>query len=108
LEVAQLWQKGTLVSGFMLDRASDALEKGDIDSLSGVIDASGEAGWTVDAAREENVDVEIIERSLEYRNRSKKDPKIQNSFTAKMVSALRREFGGHHVHQNQSKEFKKN
>jgi 6-phosphogluconate dehydrogenase len=96
-EVAKLWQKGTLVSGFMLDRAKDALDRGDVDECIGIIEASGEALWTVEAAQEEGIDVEIIKRSLEYRNRSKKDKNIQNSFTAKMVSALRREFGGHEV-----------
>ena len=98
LDVARIWQKRTLVSGFMLDRAKDALEKNPkLDDILGVIDASGEALWTIDAAKEENVDVEIIKSSLDYRVRSKTDKKIQNSFTAKMVAALRREFGGHKV-----------
>ncbi|MBI2026043.1 MAG: NADP-dependent phosphogluconate dehydrogenase, partial [Candidatus Levybacteria bacterium] len=98
LEIAKLWQKGTLVSGFMLDRAKDALEKNEkLDDIVGTIDASGEALWTIEEAKKENVSVEIIERSLEYRIRSKKDKKIQNSFTARMVAALRREFGGHSV-----------
>lgn len=107
LDVAKLWQKGTLVSGFMLDRAKEALERGDIEGLSGVIAASGEAKWTVDEAKKEGVDVEIIEKSLNYRERSQADPKIQSSFTAKMVAALRREFGGHSVRQAQDKEGKK-
>ncbi|KKP81214.1 MAG: 6-phosphogluconate dehydrogenase, decarboxylating [Candidatus Levybacteria bacterium GW2011_GWB1_35_5] len=98
LDIAKLWQKGTLVSGFMLDRAKDALEKNEkLDDIVGSIDASGEALWTIEEAKKEQVDVEIIERSLEYRIRSKKDKKIQNSFTARMVAALRREFGGHSV-----------
>ncbi|MBI3984500.1 MAG: decarboxylating 6-phosphogluconate dehydrogenase [Candidatus Levybacteria bacterium] len=98
LDVAKLWQKGTLVSGFMLDRAKDALEKNSkLDDIVGVIDASGEALWTIEAAKKENVKVEIIERSLDYRKRSKTDKKIQQSFTARMVAALRREFGGHEV-----------
>ncbi len=98
LDIAKLWQKGTLVSGFMLDRAKDALEKNNkLDDIVGSIDASGEALWTIEEAKKEQVDVEIIERSLEYRKRSKTDKKIQNSFTARMVAALRREFGGHSV-----------
>jgi len=97
LKISELFQKGTLVSGFILDRTRDALEAGDVEELKGEIGASGEAQWTVDAAKEEGIDVEIIEHSLEYRNRSKTDEKIQNSFTAKMVAALRREFGGHEV-----------
>ncbi len=98
LDVAKLWQKGTLVSGFMLDRAKDALQKNNkLDDIVGIIDASGEALWTIEQARTEKVPVEIIERSLDYRKRSKTDKKIQKSFTARMVAALRREFGGHSV-----------
>lgn len=98
LDIAKLWQKGTLVSGFMLDRAKDALEKNQkLDDIVGSIEASGEALWTIEEAKKEQVEVEIIERSLEYRKRSKTDKKIQQSFTARMVSALRREFGGHSV-----------
>jgi 6-phosphogluconate dehydrogenase len=100
-KVARLWQKGTLVSGFMLDRASDALSKNPkLDDIVGVIDESGEARWTVEAAKEEGVDVEIIERSLEYRRRSQLDEKIQKSFAGRLVAALRREFGGHKVKVN--------
>ncbi|MDP2649223.1 MAG: decarboxylating 6-phosphogluconate dehydrogenase [bacterium] len=98
LKVAKLWQKGTLVSGFMLDRSVEALEKyPDLEEIEGVVAASGEALWTVEAAKEERVPVEIIERSLEYRRRSQTDPKIQKSFTAKMIAAQRNMFGGHEI-----------
>lgn len=109
LRIAKLWQKGTLVSGFMLDRVVDALEKDpDLSDVVGQIDmASKEGAWTVEQAKEENVPVEIIERSLDYRKRSQEDPKVQNSFTAKMISALRNAFGGHPVRLAQGKEVKK-
>ncbi|MBI4004564.1 decarboxylating 6-phosphogluconate dehydrogenase [Candidatus Roizmanbacteria bacterium] len=99
LKVAKLWQKGTLVSGFMLDRVIDALAKDPrLEQVVGEIGmASGETTWFVEQAKEENVPVEIIERSLEYRKRSQTDKKIQESFTAKMISALRNAFGGHEV-----------
>lgn len=98
LKVAKLWQKGTLVSGFMLDRAAEALAKDPgLSNVSGFIESSGEADWTVSQAKEENVPVEIIERALDFRKRSRSDPKIQNSFTAKMISALRNAFGGHEI-----------
>ena len=102
LKVAKLWQKGTLVSGFMLDRAADVLAKDpSLSKSSGAIGmASGEGKWTVEQAKEENVPVEIIERSLDFRKRSQVDPKIQKSFTAKMISALRNAFGGHSVSQS--------
>lgn len=97
-KIAKLWQKGTLVSGFMLDRTVEALENDPrLEKIVGVIDATGEAQWSVDQAKEEGVAVEIIERSLEFRKRSKTDKKVQQSFTARLVSALRQAFGGHEV-----------
>lgn len=98
LKVAKLYQKGTLVSGFMLDRAAEVLSNPSIlSSIEGKIAESGEAKWTIEQAKEEGVDAEIIERSLEFRRRSKTDPKVQNSFSAKLVAALRNAFGGHEI-----------
>jgi len=97
-KVAKLYQKGTLVSGFMLDRVLEALENDPkLSNIVGVIAESGEAKWTVEQAKEEGVDTEIIERSLEFRRRSKTDERIQKSFSAKMVAALRNAFGGHPI-----------
>lgn len=98
IKVAKLYQKGTLVCGFMLDRAAEALSKDPhMENIQGIIAESGEAKWTIEQAKEEGVDVEIIKRSLEFRRRSQTDKKIQKSFSAKMVAALRNAFGGHEV-----------
>jgi 6-phosphogluconate dehydrogenase len=97
-KVAKLWARGSIVSGFLMNRTADALSKNpNLNDIVGVIDASGEAQWTVEAAKDEGVDAEIIEKSLEYRLKSQDDKKIQNSFGAKLIAALRREFGGHSV-----------
>lgn len=98
LAVAKLWQKGTLVSGFLLDRTAEALAKDpELSGVVGTIAQSGEAAWTVAQAKEEGVPVEIIERSLAYRTRSQTDPTIQKSFTARLIASLRNAFGGHEV-----------
>ncbi len=98
LKVAELYQKGTLVSGFMLDRAVEVFEKDKtLKNIEGIIAESGEAKWTVEQAKEEGVDAEIIERSLEFRRRSQTDSAAQNSFSAKLIAALRNAFGGHEV-----------
>lgn len=108
VKVARLWQKGTLVSGFMLDRAVEVLSKPSmLSSIDGYIETSGEAGWAVEQAKKENVPIEVIEKSLEFRRRSQKDPVVQKSFAAKMVSGLRNAFGGHPIRQAQGKEIKK-
>ena len=98
LKVAKLYQKGTLVSGFMLDRAVEVLSDPSIlSSIEGKIAESGEAKWTIEQAKKSGVDVEIIERSLQFRRRSQTDEKVQKSFSARMVAALRNAFGGHEV-----------
>jgi 6-phosphogluconate dehydrogenase len=98
LKTARLYQKGTLVSGFMLDRAVEALRRDPtLADIKGIIAESGEAQWMVQQAQEEGIEVDIIKRSLEYRKRSQSDEKIQGSFTAKLIAALRNAFGGHEI-----------
>lgn len=99
LDVAKLWQKGTIVSSFLVDRVKDALEKDpELSEISGVIDASGEGEWTVNQAKEAGVPIENIEQSLNFRKRSQEEKEISETFAARMVAALRHEFGGHKVH----------
>lgn len=95
-KVASNWQKGTIVSGFLIDRASDMLsEDKDLSRFKGVVSRSGEGDWTLEAAREEGIPVRIISESVEYRKLSEDSKDIQNSFTARMLNALRKAFGGH-------------
>ncbi|MCL4354753.1 decarboxylating 6-phosphogluconate dehydrogenase [Patescibacteria group bacterium] len=98
-KIANLYRKNTLISGFMMDRTEEVLQKDPkLEKLTGVIGrASGETVWTIEEAKRMRVDLEIIESSLNYRLRSETDPKIQKSFTARMVSALRNAFGGHEI-----------
>jgi len=98
LKITKLWQKGTLISGFMLDRTVEVLSNPSIlSSIEGYIEESGEGVWTVEQAKKENVPIEIIEKSLEFRRRSQKDSALQNSLAAKMIAAVRNAFGGHSV-----------
>ncbi len=98
LDVAKIWQKGTLVSGFMLDRAVDALAQDlKLKNMVGPVSESGEARWTIEEAKKEKVKVEIIQNSLDYRLRSQKDKKLQKTFTVKMLNGLRSAFGGHEI-----------
>lgn len=104
LQIAKLWAKSSLVSGFMMDRAVEALEKDPhMEKLVGVIGATGEGQWTVETAAEIGIPVPIIKGSYTYRLQSKQDPKIQQSFTAKMVAALRNAFGAHKVTKKEEK-----
>lgn len=98
-KVSKLYQKGTLISGFMMERTIEALESDPkMENVAGVIGtASGETVWTVDFAKENDLPVQIIERSLEIRRESETDERIQKSFAARLVGSLRIAFGGHPV-----------
>jgi len=103
VKVAKLYQKGTLVSGFMMERTIESLEADPkLDLIEGEIDASGEGLWTVEEGKKLDVPVEIIEASLDFRSRSKTDKKVSSSFAARMVAALRNAFGGHEIRKKSS------
>lgn len=97
-KVAQLYRKNTLISGFMMDRTEEVL-LGDpkLEGMDGVIAESGEAKWTIEEAEKDNIAVPVIKESLRFRTLSQVDEKIQKSFAARMVAALRAAFGGHPV-----------
>lgn len=98
LKVAQIWQKGTIISSLLMDCAEEALAKDPgFKNIVGYIEENGEAAWTIDAAKKEGVPVPVIADSLEFRRQSQKDTQIQASFAARMVAALRNVFGGHKI-----------
>ncbi|MEK7581564.1 MAG: NADP-dependent phosphogluconate dehydrogenase [Patescibacteria group bacterium] len=99
LAVANLYDKGSLVSGFMMERAIEVLgQDPNLSKIEGVIGkASGETVWAVEEAKKKGLPIEIIERSLEIRRESETSEKIRKSFAARMVAALRNAFGGHEV-----------
>jgi 6-phosphogluconate dehydrogenase len=97
LQVAQLYQQGSLISGFMLDRVVDALRNDPqlTHSVGPIGSASRETIWTIAEAKKNNLPVESIAQAHDFRERSQHDTHIQRSFAARMISALRLAFGGH-------------
>lgn len=98
-KVANLYSKNTLISGFMMDRTIEVLQADPtLADIVGVIgSASKETVWTIEEAKKQGVPIENIEQAYEFRVRSETDLKIQQSFAAKLVGALRIAFGGHKV-----------
>src|SRR5437762_14160890 len=93
-KIAHLWNQGSVVRSWLCELAADAFDKDpDLESIRGYVDDSGEARWTVQEAMNENVPAPVITLSLMERFRSRQD----ESYSAKVVAALRREFGGHAV-----------
>jgi len=93
-ELASIWRYGSVVRSWLLDLLELAL-KGDpeLAKVKGWVDDSGEGRWTVQAAIDENVPAPVITLSLLSRFVSRQ----QESFSAKVIAALRNEFGGHAI-----------
>jgi 6-phosphogluconate dehydrogenase len=93
-QVTEIWRYGSVVRSWLLDLASDALGKNpNLDGIAPIVADSGEGRWTVQEAIDNDVPAPIITLSLLERIRSRD----RDSFTDKMLSALRNEFGGHAV-----------
>jgi 6-phosphogluconate dehydrogenase len=91
-DVAELWRRGSVVSSWLLDLAAQALaDDGQLAGYTGVVEDSGEGRWTVQAAVDTAVPAEVLTAALYARFRSRQD----HTFAEKMLSALRRQFGGH-------------
>jgi 6-phosphogluconate dehydrogenase len=65
----------------------------DLKDISGSVAQSGEGLWTIEAGKEMGVPMPVIQGALDFRTRSQNDP----SYTGKLVSAMRNQFGGHEV-----------
>ncbi len=93
-EIAHLWNQGSVVRSWLLELAEAAFKNDDrLSDIRGYVDDSGEGRWTVQQAIDTGVSAPVIALSLMQRFRSKE----KDSFSDKVVAALRREFGGHAV-----------
>lgn len=93
-QVAELWRHGSVVRSWLLDLAVRAFEEDPtLEKIAGYVEDTGEGRWTVQAAIDENVPAPVITLSLLARLASRQD----ESFSAKVIAALRNQFGGHAV-----------
>jgi len=92
--VARLWGKGSVVRSWLLDLAAEALRQDPgLASIRGYVAETGEGRWAAIDALEQGVPVPGILLALTQRQRSRQD----DSYSARMVAALRQQFGGHDV-----------
>ncbi|MFE3937629.1 hypothetical protein ACFXPJ_28670, partial [Streptomyces goshikiensis] len=90
--LAAVWRRGSVVGSWLVDLTADALARSPrLDDFTGRVSDSGEGRWTVLAAIEESVPAPVISAALYQRYESRG----LGEFTAKVLSAMRSEFGGH-------------
>jgi 6-phosphogluconate dehydrogenase len=93
-KIAHLWNQGSVVRSWLLELAESAFAKDpQLSSIRGYVEDSGEGRWTVLEAVERDVPASVLTLSLFARFTSRQE----DSFSAKIIAALRNEFGGHAV-----------
>src|SRR5207237_5223477 len=87
---AEVWRRGSVVSSWLLDLTSMALaENPTLSEYSGFVQDSGEGRWTIQAAIDEAVPVDVLSAALFTRFRSRQE----HTFAEKILSAMRQKFG---------------
>ncbi len=98
-KISELWNHGSVVRSWLLELAENAFQKEPhLEPIKGYVEDSGEGRWTVYEAIEQNVPAPGITLSLLERFRSRQE----ESFSAKVIAALRNEFGRHPVKKKDS------
>ena len=91
-EVAEVWRRGSVIASWLLDLAASALHASpQLEEFGGRVSDSGEGRWTSLAAIEEGVPAPVLTAALFERFSSRNE----GEFAAKVLSAMRKEFGGH-------------
>jgi 6-phosphogluconate dehydrogenase len=93
-QLARLWNHGSVIRSWLLELAQTAFERDpELSRIRGYVEDSGEGRWTLQEAIDHAVPAPALALSLFMRYRSRQD----DSFSAKVLAALRNEFGGHPV-----------
>jgi len=91
-QIAEIWRYGSVVRSWLLDLAALALgNQEEFGKIRGFVEDSGEGRWTIDEAVARGVATPVMAVSLFERFASRQ----ADSFAAKIVAALRNQFGGH-------------
>jgi 6-phosphogluconate dehydrogenase len=95
--ISKVWQNGSIISSYLVDKTTDALEKNpSLDGILDKVDSSGEGLWTVEEALRLKLPAYVIASSLFKRFESKQEDRFSN----KLLAAMRNEFGGHKIHKD--------
>ena len=91
-DIAEVWRRGSVVSSCLLDLTANALaEDPQLAAFEGHVSDSGEGRWTIQAAIDEAVPAPVLTAALYARFSSRGEADFQN----KLLSAMRKQFGGH-------------
>jgi 6-phosphogluconate dehydrogenase len=96
--VVRLFQKNTIVSGFLMECLKEAYQQDpSLSRWNGPVSQSGEAQWMIEHAVDQGLDIPVIRAALDYRIATQKHTALQTGLMARVLNALRATFGGHRV-----------
>lgn len=92
VKIAKTWNRGSIVRSYLVELLERALEDDPrLEGFTGKVGGGQTGTWTANAARELGIDASVINDALRAREKSRTKP----TFGSKVVSALRRQYGGH-------------
>ena len=94
-KITDVWSNGSVIRSWITDLLNNIFSQDQqLTDISGEIGENKTGRWTLDEAKKQQVPIDLIERSLDIRTKSRKDG---GNFGTKVVAMLRNQFGGHPV-----------
>lgn len=96
-KVAKVWNNGSVIESWLMELTENLFSKdAKLEKIKGTMNSSGEGKWTIETALDLEVPTPVIALSLMMRYRSLEE----NTFSGRVIAALRNEFGGHKVEES--------
>lgn len=94
-KAGEVWQHGSVVTSWLNELAAEAVaESPELDGISGVVAESGETRWTLETAKDLDIELPAIQASFDVRLASQQG---QVDYSTKLLAAMRNKFGGHDI-----------
>jgi 6-phosphogluconate dehydrogenase len=95
IDAVNTWQGGGTISSFLLDMAMDALDTDpNLTQFKGSLNINQAARWMIEDAKNRGIVVPVIAQALDFESRSQYDKMVAETFTARLIQAMRKEVGG--------------
>ncbi len=92
-QISRIWNISSVIRSFLLGLVHNVFEKDQkLDHISGAVGENGTGQWTLQEAKEQNIETPVLEASLKMREWSRTSG---GNYTTKVIAMMRKEFGGH-------------
>jgi len=93
----KVWSHGSIISSLLNKLTTEALQENpNLEGIKGVVAESGETRWTLEVAKEMNIELPVVKQAMQVRLNTQKG---EVNFATKLLAAMRNKFGGHSLNQ---------